>query len=403
MTYLKNNLNFSFIIAFRYLFSKKKNNVINWITWISVSVVAIVAGSLVIILSAMNGLSSSVKNLYSSFDPAIKIETIKGVRFNPDSLPVNKIESVNGVLGISYALEETALLKYEDNQEVATVKGVTNYFSKVTNIENAIIEGHYGPFVGGPNESVLGINIAYKLGINTDSNVPLRMYIPNINGNSSGPSDLFQSVSSYPRGIFDINSDFNSKYIIVSIDQARNLIGIPNDINSIDVGIDSLFSVEKVKSDIQELIDEEYSVKTRFEQNEFLFKSINAEKWITLLILSLVIILAIFNVMGSLTMLVIDKKKDIFVLKSMGANQQQIKFIFWLEGFLITIFGSLIGIIIGLCLLGLQKEFCFFGYGTANGFDCFPVEANLFDQIIILLVINGIGCFASLIPIRRIK
>ena len=131
-------MNFSLSIAFRYLFSKKKNNVINWITWISVSVVAIVAGALIIILSAMNGLSSSVRNLYSNFDPEIKIETHKGTRFNPDSLPIKKIEELNGVLGISYALEETALLKYGDNQEVATVKGVTNYFSKITNIENII-------------------------------------------------------------------------------------------------------------------------------------------------------------------------------------------------------------------------------------------------------------------------
>lgn len=351
----------------------------------------------------MNGLSSSVRNLYSNFDPEIKIETHKGTRFHPDSLPINKIEELNGVLGISYALEETALLKYGDNQEVATVKGVTNYFSKITNIESAIIEGHYGPFVGGPNESVLGINIAYKLGINTDSNIPLRMYIPNINGHSSGPSDLFKSISSYPRGIFDINSDFNSKYIIVSIDQARNLIGVPNTINAIEVGIDSLFNSKDVKADIQELLGNTYSVKTRFEQNEFLFKSINAEKWITLLILSLVIILAIFNVMGSLTMLVIDKKKDIFVLKSMGATQSQIKLIFWLEGFLISAFGSLIGLTIGIGLLLLQLQFCFFGYGTSSGFDCFPVELHFFDVIIILLVINGIGCAASLIPIRRIK
>ncbi len=396
-------MDFSFSIALRYLFSKKKNNIINWITWISVSVVAIVAGALVIILSAMNGLSSSVKNLYSNFDPAIKIESSKGVRFNPDSIKLKSIESINGVMGISYSLEETALLKYGENQEVATVKGVTNYFSKITNIENAIIEGHYGPFVGGPNESVLGINIAYKLGINTDSNIPLRMYIPNISGISNGPSDLFKSISSYPRGIFDINSDFNSKYIIVSIDQARNLIGVPKNINSIEVGIDSLIESKKIKKTIQNIVGKKYTVKTRFEQNEFLFKSINAEKWITLLILSLVIILAIFNVMGSLTMLVIDKKKDIFVLKSIGASLGKIKLIFWLEGFLISVFGSLIGLFIGLTLLVVQMQFCFFGYGTANGFDCFPVEPSFSDLIIILIVINSIGCFASLIPIRRIK
>lgn len=396
-------MNFSFSIALRYLFSKKKNNVINWITWISVSVVAIVAGALVIIMSAMNGLSTSVMSLYSNFDPEIKIETKRGIRFNPDSIPIHELEKLPGVSMLSFSLEETALLKYEDNQEVTTVKGVTNYFPQISNIENAIIEGYYGPEVGGANESVLGVNIAYKLGVNTDSNIPLRMYIPNLNGEGAGPMDLFKSVTSYPRGIFDINSDFNSKYIIVSIDQARNLIGITDKINSIDVGIDSTIDVEDLKVNIQNLLGEEFSVKTRFEQNEFLFKSINAEKWITLLILSLVIVLAIFNVMGSLTMLVIDKKKDVFVLQSMGANLQQIRFIFWLEGSLISVFGSLIGIVLGVVLILLQLQFCFFGYGTTSGFDCFPVELHFTDLLIIALVINSIGAIASLVPIRRIK
>lgn len=343
-------------------------------------------------------------NLYTNFDPEIKIETVKGKRFNPDSVPMQKLEELQGVKGLSLSLEETALLKYEDNQEVATVKGVTNHFSKITNIENSIIEGYYGPFVGGANESVIGINIAFKLGINTDSHTPLRMYIPNINGGGGiGPADLFKSTSTYPRGIFDINSDFNSKYIIVSIDQARNLIGVPNNINSIEMGLDSLVDPDYIKEQVQEILGPNYSVKTRFEQNEFLFKSINAEKWITLLILSLVIILAIFNVMGSLTMLVIDKKKDIFVLQSMGANLKQIRFIFWLEGSLISFLGSIIGLIVGISLILLQLQFCFFGYGTTSGFDCFPVELHIFDLLVILLIINSIGSIASLIPIRRIK
>ena len=367
------------------------------------AVVAIVAGALVIIMSAMNGLSTSVMSLYSNFDPEIKIETKRGIRFNPDSIPIQELEKLPGVSMLSFSLEETALLKYEDNQEVAIVKGVTNYFPQISNIENAIIEGYYGPEVGGANESVLGVNIAYKLGVNTDSNIPLRMYIPNLNGEGAGPMDLFKSVTSYPRGIFDINSDFNSKYIIVSIDQARNLIGITDKINSIDVGIDSTIDVEDLKVNIQNLLGDEFSVKTRFEQNEFLFKSINAEKWITLLILSLVIVLAIFNVMGSLTMLVIDKKKDVFVLQSMGANLQQIRFIFWLEGSLISVFGSLIGIVLGVVLILLQLQFCFFGYGTTSGFDCFPVELHFTDLLIIALVINSIGAIASLVPIRRIK
>ena len=364
---------------------------------------AIVAGALVIILSAMNGLSSAVMNLYTNFDPDIKIEHSKGTRFEPDSILLEKIENLKGIEGICLSLEETALLKYEDNQEVATIKGVTNYFPQLTSITTSLIEGYYGPQVGGANESLLGVNIAYKLGVNTDSNIPLRMYIPNLNGNGIGPTELFKSVTSYPRGIFDINSDFNSKYIIVSIDQAQKLIGILNKVNTIEIGLDSIANPEVIKKQIKDIIGIDYSVKTRFEQNEFLFKSINAEKWITLLILSLVIILAIFNVMGSLTMLVIDKKKDIFVLQSMGANLSQIRFIFWLEGSLISILGSVIGITLGVILILLQKQFCLFGYGTTSGFDCFPVELHLTDLIIISLVINSIGCLASLIPIRRIK
>ena len=396
-------MRFSLTIALRYLFSRKKNNVINWITWISVSVVGIVACALVVILSAMNGLSSSVMDLYTNFDPDLKIESKNGRRFSPDQIPLSLLENYDGVRGLSYSLEETALLKYKDNQEVATIKGVSNHFQKITNIDSKIIEGYYGPFVGGPNESVLGINIAYKLGVITDSNLPLRIYIPNLIGNSSGPSELFRSITTYPRGIFDINGDFNSKYIIVSIDQARKLLGIENNINSIEIGIDTLLDPTTIKKEIQTLVGEKFKVKTRFEQNEFLFKSINAEKWITLLILSLVIVLAIFNVIGSLTMLVIDKQKDIFVLQSMGANLTQIRFIFWLEGSLISVIGSLLGLAIGVTLIILQNNFCLFAYGTTSGLDCFPVDLQIRDILIIVMVINTIGALASLIPIRRIK
>lgn len=396
-------MSFQFIIALRYLFSRKKNNVINWITGISVFVVMVVAAALIIILSAMNGLSSSVMGLYSNFDPDIKITTSRGIRFDPDSIPLARIERIEGVKHLSTSLEETALFKYQENQEVATIKGVTNQFAKVSNIESSIIEGYYGVQENGMGESVLGINIAYKLGVMTDANVPLRIYIPNLEGNSVGPAEFFKSVSSYPRGIFDINSDFNSKYVIVSMGQARHLINEPKNINSIEISLDSTANVDIVKAEIVQLLGNDFDVKSRFEQNEFLFKSINAEKWITLLILSLVIVLAIFNVIGSLTMLVIDKQKDIFVLQSMGANKNQIKFIFWLEGSLISGIGSLLGLFIGVLLLILQQNFCLFAYGTTSGVDCFPVELQLTDLVIILLVINSIGSIASLIPIRKIR
>lgn len=396
-------MKFSFFIALRYLRSKKKNNVINWITKISVAVVAIVSGALIIILSAMNGLSTSVMDLYTNFDPDLKIEQIDGNRFDPRDHHLTEIEQIEGIEFLVQSLEETTLLKYGENQEVATVKGVTNDFAKMTKIDRSIIDGYYGPFVGGQPECVLGYDLAIKLGINTDANYPLRMYIPNLNGSSAGPGEFFKESVTMPRGLFDINADFNRKFIIVSIDNAEQLIGIEHQINAIELGVDSLHDIAEIKSQLELLLGPEFSVKSRFEQNEFLFKSINAEKWITLLILSLVIVLAIFNVMGSLTMLVIDKKKDIFVLQSMGATIKNVRSIFWLEGILITGLGSLIGLLGGYALIILQWKTCFFAYGSGGRLECFPIEVQMLDVFIILAVVNGIGALASIVPIRRIK
>ena len=396
-------MKFQVFIALRYLFSRKSNNVINWITKISVSVVAIVSGSLILILSAMNGLSSSVMDLYTNFDPDLKIEEITGNRFNPDSIPFQEISKIKGVQFIIQSIEETTLLKYGENQEVATVKGVTNDFAKMTDIHKSIIDGYYGPFVGGSKECVLGFDLAMKLGVNTDANYPIRMYVPNLIGSSSGPGELFSEVASLPRGLFDINSDFNRKYIIASIDNVQELLGITDRVNTIEIGIDSLVDVELVQSKIKTLLSKDFSVKTRFEQNEFLFKSINAEKWITLLILTLVIILAIFNVIGSLTMLVIDKVKDIFVLQSMGATLKMVRSIFWIEGMLITFSGSIIGLVIGYLIIVVQWKFCLFAYGSGGRLECFPFEVQFTDIIIILGVVSAIGGLASIVPVRRIK
>lgn len=395
-------MNYTFTIALRYLFSKKKNNVINWITRIAIAVVAIVATALVVILSAMNGLSTSVMNLYSNFDPDLKVEIIKGNRFHIDSFPFAEIKALPEVTLISQTIEETGLLKYQNNQEVATIKGVSNSFAAISGIENKIIEGYYGAEVGGANNTVLGVNIAYKLGVNTDANTPIFAYIPNLNSAGSGPDELFTAMPFYPRGVFDINNDFNSKYIIIALDKAQKLLGEFNKVDAVEIKLDSLSNPLITKTKIQNLVGDNFTVKTRFEQNEFLFKSINAEKWITILILSLIIVLAIFNVMGSLTMLIIDKQKDIFVLSSLGATKNQIKFIFWLEGSLISVLGTLLGLILGVTLIILQTQFCFFGYGTTSGFDCFPVEIQIGDLILITIIINTIGSLASLIPIRKV-
>lgn len=354
----------------------------------------------------MNGLSDSVIGLYSSFDPDLKVELKVGKRFNVSSISFDELEKIPGVTSVVQSVEEIVLLKYGDNQEVATIKGVSNHFPKLAKIEDVIVEGSYNLKAGsGIAEAVVGSDLAIKLGINLNAQSGLRAYCPNLEGvqGGGGPGDFFKEYSFLTTGVFDINGDFNGKYVLVALDKANQFLDLQGEISAIEIGIDSNYAAEDVQLAVQNFLGESFSVKTRFEQNEFLFKSINAEKWITLLILSLVIVLAIFNVIGSLTMLIIDKTKDIFVLQSMGAERKDVKKIFWLVGFFISLTGSLIGVSIGAGLCLLQDATCFYGYGSGGRIECFPVNVFLSDAIIILFVVNLIGGLASLIPIVKIK
>ena len=392
-----------FFIALRYLVAKKSNNIINWITGISVAVVSIVTCALIIILSAMNGLSESVMELYSDFDPDLKITAAEGKRIHTPEISYEKIRAINGVEILVESIEETVLLKYRDHQEVATLKGVTEEFEQMTQIEDNLVDGFYALQGNGKNMCVLGTDLALKLGVNVGLFEPIHVYVPNLFGGASFGGDFFKSVAASPVGVFDITTDFNAKYLIVNKELAENLLGLDKEVSSIEIGILPGADVQLVKAEVQKVIGEDFVVKTRFEQNEFLFRSINAEKWITLLILSLIVVLAVFNVVGSLTILIIDKDKDIYVLQSMGASVNTLRTIFWLEGLLISVFGTFIGLALGLTACWFQAEFCYFGYGASGGIDCFPILVDYMDIIIVFAMVNTIALLTSLVPIFRVK
>ena len=391
-----------FFIALRYLIAKKSNNIINWITRISVIVVSIVSCALIIILSAMNGLSDSVMKLYSDFDPDLKITPIEGKRIHTPEINFKALSSIPGIAHVVQTIEETVLLKYRDHQEVATLKGVTNNFDTLTNISNTMVDGFYATYGNGQEMCVLGAELALKLGVNVNLFEPVRIYVPNLQGGGF-PGDFFKSVSPKPAGVFNITTDFNSKYILVSKGCAEELLEIDKELSAIEISIDPDADLPAVKEKVKKLIGPDFQVKTRFEQNEFLFKSINAEKWITLLILSLVVVLAVFNVVGSLTILIIDKKKDIYVLQSMGASLKTIRTIFWLEGAIISLFGSIIGLLLGVVASYLQNENCFFGYGSGDGLECFPINVQFMDVVLVFVMVNVISFVTSLIPVLRIN
>lgn len=350
----------------------------------------------------MNGLSESVMKLYSDFDPDLKISLVEGKRFSTQDIDIAKIKALPEVAYVVESIEETVLLKYRDNQEVATIKGVSEDFSKMSGIEDDLIDGYFSLWKNEEKTCVLGTDLALKLGINLNLIEPIHIYVPNLEG-SVIPGDFFKSTSQYPVGVFDINMDFNAKYLLVNKKAVEELLGVQNRLNSLEIDLKPKVNSEVAKAKILNIIGAKYQIKTRFEQNEFLFRSINAEKWITLLILSFVVVLAVFNVIGSLTILVIDKGKDIFILQSMGAGTKTIRFIFWLEGCIISVFGSSIGLGLGVLACFLQEKFCFFGYGSSGKIECFPVQIQYLDILIVFAVVNTISFLTSLVPVFRIK
>ena len=350
----------------------------------------------------MNGLSASVMNLYSDFDPDLKVTAIHGKRMHTPELQLDSLAKFPEIKTIVQSVEETVLLKYREHQEVATLKGVSDNFSELAKIENSMVDGYYATYGNGIEMCVLGSELALKLGINVNLYEPVNIYVPNLFGGAM-PGDFFKVVSPKPVGVFDITTDFNSKYILVRQQLAAQLLSIENEISTLELQVKSNANVEIVQEKVKALLGPDFAVKTRFEQNEFLFRSINAEKWISLLILSLVVVLAVFNVVGSMTILILDKDKDIFVLQSMGATLKTIKAIFWLEGSIISLVGSLIGLGIGLAGCYFQMATCYFGYGAGSRIDCFPVIINWQDLFIVLAMVNGIAILTTLIPVRRIK
>lgn len=396
-------MKFAIYIAKRYLIAKKSNNIINWITSISVGVIAIVTAAIVVILSAMNGLSETVMSMYANFDPDLKITAKKG-KFLPQEL--YKIEEIKTIPGVKFtirSLEETVLLKYRDNQEVATIKGVENEFEKMTNINDYIVEGYYSTETSVEDLCIVGSELAYQLGINTSVPQYLGVFIPNLEGSFLEEGDYFKSIYPRPIGIFDINTDFNSKYVLTNLNYVRVLLDLDNEISALEIGIEKKANIEIIRKKIQSILGDKFLIQSRFEQNEFLFKSINTEKWITLLILTLVILLAIFNVIGSLTMLIIDKNKDIFILQSMGASLKQIKTIFWIEGALIALAGSVIGSFLGWAICVIQQNYCFIGYGVSGKMDCFPIVILTTDILLAISLVVLISIIFTAIPVWRIK
>ena len=358
--------------------------------------------ALIVVLSAFNGIENLVESLYSSFDPAIKITASKGKAFNINEFPKEKILALNEIEHCVYSLEETALLNYRDKQHIGTVKGVEDDFLEMSGLDSMLTEGNLIIEKNNQAYALIGYGVSYFLSLFVEQNFdPITIYSPRRTSKGAilNPDDAFKKMKILPSGIFSINADFDNKYIIVPLWFAQELLQIKDKASSAEIALINESESDAIKSKLKEILGDDFVVKTRYELNEIIYQTNNTEKWITFLILSFILVIAAFNLIGSLTMLIIDKKNDIQILKSMGANQIIIKRIFILEGVLISFIGGSVGLVLGLILCKLQQ---WFGLVKLSGVvvDTYPVLIKMTDVVSILGVVLLIGFVSSYFPVK---
>ncbi|HCQ30087.1 MAG TPA: hypothetical protein DIU39_07365 [Flavobacteriales bacterium] len=398
-------MNFRLYIAKRYLFAKRSFNIINLISRISIAGVAFASAALIIVLSAFNGLENLVESLYAKFDPEIKITAAKGKTFSTDSIPLNQLQQIADIDIISQTLEEVALFKYKKNQTIGVIKGVDENFAQISELDSAILSGDFTLTENDFNYATIGYGVAQKLAINLgDIATNLWVIVPKReNKKSINPLNDFRKKYIIPTAIFGINADFDDKYVIAPLRFVRSLLNKSNsEVSALEIKLKPNVTPEQTKQKIQQVLGENYIVKTRFELNEILYKTNKTEKWITFFILSFILVIATFNIISSMAMLILDKKNDFKTFKSMGATDFDIKRIFFYNGMLINGIGAIIGIGFGTALCLLQQ---YVGLIPLQGgiVEYYPVKVMWQDFIFIVAIVGIIGAIASWYPVRFLK
>jgi lipoprotein-releasing system permease protein len=376
---------------------------INIISGVSMLGVFIGSAALVIILSVFNGFEKVILNLYSNFTPEIKIEPKQGKTFNPNTAYFKTLHSDPKLFSFTEVLEEKALIRYgTTGQFIGTVMGVSDEFLNNKQLDSTVEKGSFTLKDKGHPYAVIGATVQGKLSVNIhDQLSPLQIYSPRRDASSSADVlSAFEVRYIYPSGIFNIQQDFNG-LIITPIDFMRDLLNEPVNVSAIDLNYKKGTDIEDIQGDIKDKIGKEFTIKNRFEQNADLYKTLNYERWFIFMILVFVLIIAIFNIIGSLTMLVIDKQKDIAILTSLGADKQLIQGIFFFEGMMISFIGCVVGMVVGLIFCILQEQFGFIKFGdNLTAIDAYPIALKFTDFILVFLTVTGIAAIASGISAR---
>ncbi len=374
----------------------KSVNAINVISGISVFGISIGTAALILVLSVFNGFEDLISGLFGSFNPDVKIEALKGKTFETDSTMIEGLKKIKGVKYVSETLEEIAFFEYKDNQDFGIVKGVDQFYKNVTSIDSTIREGELKFDDGNRYLAVLGVGMRNKLSANIDDVFsPITIYMAKRTASATQP---FKKRFVYPAGTFVIQQDFDNKYVLTSLEFAQNLLDLKNHVSALELRLDPKADESAVLSKIREFMGPDFTVKNRYQQEEAFLKLMNIEKWMSFAILCLTLILVAFNMIGSLWMIVLDKRKDIAILKSMGATNQTIRNIFLNEGLLLCTFGMLAGFTMAIILYVSQKSFGVVPIPEGFVVNAYPISMRVIDFFVVAATVVIIGLIASLPP-----
>jgi len=396
-------LNLALKIARRYLFAKKSTNAINIITGISVFGISVGTAALVLVLSVFNGFEDLISGLFSHFNPDVKVVPLVGKSFSPDSTKVAQILDLPGVEFISKTLEEVAFFEYRGRQDFGILKGVDIFYNKVTSIDSTVFEGEYKFKDGNRNLLVLGGGMRNKLSVNTGDPFELLKVFMAKRKKVGVLESQFNNRLAYPIGAFKIQQDFDNQYVLASLDFVQGLLGFDQDISALEIKLNPVIDEEKSMAQIRQIMGDDFSVKNRYQQDEAFLKLMNIEKWMSFAILSLTLVLVAFNMIGSLWMVVLEKRKDIAILKAMGAADNTIRNIFLHEGLLLCLAGMGLGFLVAIVFYFLQKTYGLVPIPEGFVVNAYPISMRFPDFFAVTVVVLAIGAFASIPPALKAK
>jgi len=403
----KSNNKTAFFIAWRYLFSKKRHNIINIISIISTLGIMVSTAALILILSVFNGMEQFISGCFNSFNPDIEIKLAEGKSFPVDSFPLYKIRSLEEVESVHEVVSDLTLITYEGRQALVNLKGVSEKYIALNRTDTLLVDGDFTLKKGEYNYTVMGAVTAGTLQINLNSNKMVKVFYPKrTKKNLVNPAEAFNIRYLIPAGVFATYTQYDEEYIFCSIDFIRELMDYEGEATSMEVKLKNGANSNQCQEKIESILGNRYQVQNKYQQEELLFKTMKSEKLIIFFILAFILVVAAFNIIGTLGMLIVEKKSDITVFNSLGANSSLIGKIFVFEGMCISFLGGLAGMLLGSLLCFIQQTFHLVRFGSGEGnyiLNYYPVSMEVIDFVIVFFTILIISILSSWIPTRVVK